>query len=93
MVLLPIFGIANFNILYWHSFFALNRNYERDIAGVPDTALILVGTDDEALKAEAFVDLFDGTGAEIELVDGVDHFGIVLNESAITRLNSWLSEQ
>ena len=34
--------------------FALNRNYAPDIAGVPDTALIMIGTEDEALKTEAF---------------------------------------
>lgn len=68
--------------------FGLKRNHRSDTAGVPDTALIL-----KALKAEAFIDLLDGTGTEIELMDGIHHFGIVLDESAITRFNTWLSGQ
>lgn len=73
--------------------FALHRDYAADLAGIPDPALILIGTKDEALKAEAFPALFEGTGSQVELMDDIDHFGIVLDERAINVLSTWLSDQ
>ncbi|MCP4314864.1 MAG: alpha/beta hydrolase [Hyphomicrobiales bacterium] len=73
--------------------FALHRDYEPDIAGLPDASLIIVGRNDEALNAEAFPNLFKDMGTDVKLIDGLDHFGIVLDERAMDALNTWLSAQ
>lgn len=73
--------------------FALHRDYAADIAGIPDAAMIMIGTKDEALNAGAFPALFDGTGSQVELMDDIDHFGIVLDERAINVISTWLTDQ
>ncbi|MEX3009033.1 alpha/beta hydrolase [Hoeflea sp. TYP-13] len=73
--------------------YALHRDYEPDIAGIPDASLVIVGRDDEALNADAFPDLFKGMSTDVQLIDNMDHFGVVLDERAMEALNSWLSER
>ncbi|WP_136657331.1 alpha/beta fold hydrolase [Nitratireductor sp. XY-223] len=72
--------------------FALNRDFESDIAGLPEESLVLVGSDDEALDADAFVPLFAKLGKQAQVIDGLDHFGIVLDEGVMERLGDWLSQ-
>ena len=73
--------------------FALHRDYEPDIAGLPEASLIIIGGDDEALDASAFPNLFKGMGTDVQLIDEMDHFGVVLDERAMDTLNAWLSGQ
>lgn len=73
--------------------YALHRDYETDMAGLPEASLIIVGREDEVLNAEAFPNLFKDMDTDVKLMDGLDHFGIVLDERAMEQLNTWLTGQ
>ena len=73
--------------------FALRRDYETDVANIPAASLILIGQDDEALNASAFPNIFKDKRADIQLIDEMDHFGVVLDERAMDALDTWLSDQ
>ncbi|MCY6380754.1 alpha/beta hydrolase [Hoeflea prorocentri] len=73
--------------------FALRPNFEADIAGLPERSIIMVGSKDEAVKAEAFPGLFKRLGKNAEVLDNLDHFAIVLDDSTMARLGAWLSAQ
>ncbi len=55
-------------------------------------ALLLVGADDEANDGTAYPKLFEesGSGAEIVVLPGVNHFGVFRNEQALERMSDWL---
>ncbi|MDA4843743.1 alpha/beta hydrolase [Hoeflea poritis] len=72
--------------------FALNRDFEKDVAGLPGESIVFVGSDDEALNAEAFVPLFSRLDKQVQVIDGLDHFGIVLDEGVMQRLGDWLAQ-
>ncbi|WP_419911861.1 alpha/beta hydrolase [Hoeflea sp.] len=71
--------------------FGLRRDYEKDIAGLPKASIIFIGRNDEALNASAFEPLFGGLGKETHVIDGIDHFGIVLDARAMSQLSDWLN--
>ena len=73
--------------------FNLRDDFRNDLAALPDTALVLVGRQDEAMKAEAFPSLFKELGKPVELVDGADHFSLVLDPAAFERIEAWLRQQ
>ena len=45
--------------------FNLHDDFRSDIAALQDTALVLVGRDDEAMNAEAFPSLFRELGSPL----------------------------
>ena len=73
--------------------FNLHEDFRGDLAALPDTALVLVGRQDEAMKAEAFPSLFKELGKPVELVDGTDHFGLVLDPAVFDTIGTWLRQQ
>ena len=73
--------------------FNLNDDFRGDLKALPDTALVLVGRDDEAMIAEEFPGLFNELDKPVELVDGADHFSLVLDRAVFERIGTWLRQQ
>ena len=73
--------------------FNLHEDFRNDLAALPDTALTLVGSDDEAMNAAAFASLFSELSKPVELVDGADHFSLVLDPAVFDRIEGWLQQQ
>jgi len=67
-------------------------DYHSDIAAMGDQVLLLVGADDEANDGTVDPKLFEesGSGAEIVVLPGVNHFGVFRNEQALERMSDWL---
>ena len=73
--------------------FNLHDDFHSDIAALQDTALVLVGRNDEAMNAEAFPSLFKELGKPVELVDGTDHFSLVIDPDVFGKIGTWLRQQ
>ena len=73
--------------------FNLHDDFRSDLEMLPDTALVLVGSQDEAMKPQAFPDLFKELGKPVEMIDGADHFSLVLDEKIHERIDTWLRQQ
>jgi alpha-beta hydrolase superfamily lysophospholipase len=70
-------------------------DYAADIrAMVGKPLLLLVGADDEAVDGEALRTLFsadaNGEAWAVEVLPGVDHFGVFAAESSLARIGDWL---
>lgn len=69
----------------------LRGDFEADIASLPHRALVLVGRDDEAMRAAEFPALFGRlTKAEIMLLDGVGHLDAVSHPAMLRATAAWL---
>jgi non-heme chloroperoxidase len=69
----------------------LHDDYEGDIAALPRRTLVLVGRDDEAMKAAEFPALFERlTEAQVRLLDGVGHLDLVSAPAALEAAGAWL---
>ena len=69
------------------------RNFESDLRAIRVPLLLLVGSDDEAFVAEQYepcVSRF-APHANVEIVNGASHMGIVAGPSAPPRIEEWLS--
>ncbi len=73
--------------------FAVHKKFRQDIASLPETSLTLVGRDDEAVDASAFPKLFNGLQRDVKIVDGHDHFSLILDRSTHEHIAEWLREQ
>ncbi|MBW8636956.1 alpha/beta fold hydrolase [Hoeflea sp. WL0058] len=70
--------------------FNLHTNFRSDIEALPQTSLTLVGRDDEAMNAGAFIPLFNALYRSVELLDDQDHFSLTRSETSLVRINLWL---
>lgn len=73
--------------------FNLHDDFKADLTALPQTAMTLVGRDDEAMNAEAFPYLFNEIGKPVEVIDGADHFSLILDQSVFERIDAWLRQQ
>lgn len=73
--------------------FNLHDDFKADLAALPQTSLTLVGNDDEAMNVEAFPILFKEIGKTVDVVDGADHFSLILDPQVFERINGWLQHQ
>ena len=73
--------------------FNLHEDFKADLAALPQTALTLVGRDDEAMDAAAFPIVFKEMDKSVEIVDGADHFSLVLDPAVFERIDTWLRRQ
>ncbi|MCR9134496.1 MAG: alpha/beta fold hydrolase [Alphaproteobacteria bacterium] len=72
--------------------FNLHDDYKADLTALPPTALTLVGRDDEAMNVDAFPNLFNEIQRPIEVMDGADHFSLIMDESVYERIEDWLRQ-
>ena len=69
----------------------LRRDYESDIAALPERTLVVVGKQDEAMKADAFPALFHRLGkADVRLIGGVGHLDAVSDPAVLETIAVWL---
>jgi pimeloyl-ACP methyl ester carboxylesterase len=73
--------------------FNLHDDFKMDLSALPQTTLMLVGRDDEAMNAAAFPNLFKEIDRPVELVDGADHFSLVLDPAVFEQIDTWLKQQ
>jgi pimeloyl-ACP methyl ester carboxylesterase len=69
------------------------RDFESDLRAIRVPLLLLVGSDDEAFIAEQYEPCVSSFAphAQVEIVNGVSHMGIVAGPSAPPRIEEWLS--
>lgn len=66
--------------------------YERFLAKLTRPTLVLVGSEDEEFVAEAYAPLFAKYGqAEVKVLPGLDHDGIVASERTYREVEQWLN--
>ncbi|MBB6001172.1 pimeloyl-ACP methyl ester carboxylesterase [Streptomonospora salina] len=66
-------------------------DYEKDLAALADATLVVAGADDESFRADAYRPLLDEhTSAEVRIVDGASHFGVVTREEPRRAVARWL---
>jgi alpha-beta hydrolase superfamily lysophospholipase len=63
--------------------FASSRNYREDLAGAGKPVTIFAGTSDQLMFPEKYKDAFDQR-AQVRLIDGVDHIGIMSDAVAVS---------
>ncbi|WP_171038216.1 alpha/beta hydrolase [Aquibacillus sediminis] len=69
----------------------LPDNYKKALISVPDDTLVLIGSEDEVFKSEAFSPLFSKyTNAEVQVIKNIDHDGILSSEEAFNLIEDWL---
>lgn len=73
--------------------FNLHDDFKADLVALPPASLTLVGRDDEAMKAGAFPNLFKEIERPVEVIDGADHFSLILDPSVFERIDTWLRRQ
>ncbi|MFQ5692628.1 MAG: alpha/beta hydrolase [Nitrospinota bacterium] len=71
--------------------FAPRRRYWKDLWSIARPLLVLVGEADEAFRAEAYAEVLAGhPTAEVKVLPGVSHLGIVVSPEAKTAVVNWL---
>jgi len=70
--------------------FNLHTDFRSDLEKLPASSLTIVGRDDEAMNAEAFISLFNELDKTVELINQQDHFSLVLSEPTVERVDQWL---
>ncbi|MDS1270686.1 alpha/beta hydrolase [Lipingzhangella sp. LS1_29] len=66
-------------------------DYAADIAALPPDPLVLAGTEDETFHADRYPEVFaPHPTAEVRLLEGVSHFGVVNDEAAQQALVQWV---
>lgn len=73
--------------------FNLHDDFKADLTALPLTALTLVGRNDEAMNVEAFPILFKEIERPIEVLDGADHFSLILDQTVFERIDDWLRQE
>jgi len=67
------------------------RNYKKDLAKINQPLLVLAGTKDESFIAEKFKPVIsEFTSAEVEIIKGVTHMGIVVDPKVRSTIMKWL---
>ena len=68
-------------------------NAKRDLHWVGVSSHVLVGDLDQAIDAEKLRALFvkHAQGADVEILPGIDHFGIFTQAEALARIEEWLA--
>jgi non-heme chloroperoxidase len=67
-------------------------DYRKDIRGLKDKALVLVGSEDEAVDGAALQTLISSqaAGSQTKILPGVNHFGVFTEPKALDEIVSWL---
>jgi len=73
--------------------FNLHDDFKADLAALPSTSMTFVGRDDEAMNADAFPKLFSELEKPFEVVDGANHFSLILDPLVFEKIDSWLRRQ
>jgi alpha-beta hydrolase superfamily lysophospholipase len=63
--------------------FASSRDYREDLAGARKPVTVFAGASDQLMFPEKYKDAFDQP-AQVRLIDGVDHIGIISDPAAIS---------
>ena len=71
--------------------FNLRNDYEADIEAMPDGSLTLVGSKDEAMNVDAFPSLYRDLEKDVEIVDGQNHFSLILDPDVFKHVERWLA--
>jgi len=68
------------------------RRYQNDVSALGERALILVGSDDEAIDPEALRAIFakNAPRARMEILPHLNHFGIFTSPAALDVIAGWL---
>jgi non-heme chloroperoxidase len=67
------------------------RNYKKDLSVITQPLLVVAGTADEAFIADKFESVIaQYTDAEVRLLEGLTHFGVVLNPEVRPVIRKWL---
>ncbi|MDN3516277.1 alpha/beta fold hydrolase [Aquisalimonas lutea] len=68
------------------------EDYAAELAAVDVPMLVLVGSEDEAFRAEAFAPTITAhaPGATVATLDGLSHLGLIASEAAAGRVVRWL---
>ena len=69
------------------------RDFESDLAAIEVPVLVLVGSEDEAFIADQYLPTIAGYApqAQIQLLEGVSHMGVVVGSASPSHIVSWLS--
>jgi non-heme chloroperoxidase len=69
------------------------KNYKKDLAKITQPLLVLVGRDDEAFLPEQYPPTITrhNSAAQVELIPGVNHQGIVVGDAAYSSLDAWIT--
>jgi non-heme chloroperoxidase len=67
--------------------------YAMDLGALGGKALILVGSDDEAIDAGALGAVFEASApkSQFTILPGINHFGIFSDPSVLMKINNWIS--
>ncbi|WP_319223207.1 alpha/beta hydrolase [Moritella sp.] len=69
------------------------RNYKKDLSTITQPILVVAGTADEAFIAEQFEPVISAyTVAQITLLSGVTHMGVVVGPEVQLTLKTWLDD-
>ena len=65
---------------------------EEDLAKLPDTSLLLVGEDDEAIDAQALIELFETAAPSVraEIVPHINHIMLAYDNGVFVRILRWI---
>ncbi|MGA7328629.1 MAG: hypothetical protein WBX25_30100, partial [Rhodomicrobium sp.] len=60
--------------------------------GLKDKALVLVGSEDEAVDGAALQPLIasEAAGSQVKILPGVNHFGVFTEPKALDEIVAWL---
>lgn len=70
------------------------RNYTKDLLRIDQKLLVVVGSADEAFKAEEFLPEISKykPDVKVSIIESVSHMGIVVGEEVIPVIRKWLSD-
>ena len=70
------------------------RDYRRDLAALDHPLLVVAGRDDASFDAERYAaTVLPWAGADVVLLDGIDHVGVVTRPSALAAVRSWMVDR
>ena len=68
------------------------RDYRRDLQALEQPLLVVVGHDDTSFHADRYAPtILPWTEADVVLLDGVDHVGLVVRPEALEVVRSWIA--
>lgn len=69
------------------------KDYKADLAAMTQPVLVIAGTADEAFQATEFESVFSQyTKAQVSLLPGVSHMGVVVGKEEQPVLEGWLKD-
>ena len=71
------------------------NNYQADIRGLGEHALVLIGANDEAIDPEALRTIIAAGAphARVQILPGISHFGVFSEPTALEAVAAWLRRQ